>query len=202
MSKRRLTYREQLRKMIKEAEPNSVLSAELEAVRISIEKSKRQAITELIRLLKSSTHQDTKWFIARVLGTAKDERVIRPLMRAVQAPENKNYHSNFIWPLAKYDCTKHLDFFVNFMVRCDGPDESMMSCIPVIKSMKGPFEPVSLRKNIRKLLADRIVDADLELQLASEAFKVDAADSLMAIYFNYYYKAYWKDWGKPITERV
>ena len=53
MSKRRLTHREQLRKMMKEAEPNSVLSAELEVVRISIEKSKCQAITELIRLLRA-----------------------------------------------------------------------------------------------------------------------------------------------------
>ncbi len=183
MSKRRLTHREQLRKMMKEAEPNSVLSAELEVVRISIEKSKCQAITELIRLLKTSTQQDTKWFIARVLGTAKDERVIKPLMRAAEAIENDNYSSNFLWPLEKYDCTEYLNFFVRFIMQCDDPGESMLACSYVIAAMQGPFKSDTVKKNIKRLLVEKqlLIQPDMELQ--AEHFRMSTADFLMSKYF-------------------
>ncbi len=185
MSKRRLTHGEQLRKMRKEAEPNSVLSAELETVRINLEKPRRHAITGLIRLLKTSLHQDTKWFIGRVFGAAKDERVIRPLMRAALAPENENYNSNFIWPLENYDCTQYLNFFVQFMLKCEDPGEAMLACSYVISAMKGPFNPSVVKKNIRKLLGRSILPADSDPQMAlqSEHFKMSAADDLMSKYF-------------------
>lgn len=148
MSKRRLTHREQLRNMIKEAESDSILNAELVDIQISLEKPRYQAVTELIKLLKVSSQRDTQWFISKVFGTVKDERVIQPLMRAAQASENKNYRSTFLWALEKYDCTKHLSFFVNFITELDDPDEAMMVSIEIIRAMKGPFEPILARKSI------------------------------------------------------
>ena len=193
MSKRRLTHREQLRKMLREAEPNSVLSAELEVVQTSLEKPRRQAITELIRLLRLSTNRDTQWFITNVLETAKDERVIRPLLRAAQAPENDGYSANYLWALMKYDCTKHLDSLVKLISGYDEPGEPMMVCNQVIRAMKGPFEPVIARKNIRKLLAESRMPIDAEMKLQSEALKLEAADFIMVSYFNYTCKVFWKE---------
>jgi hypothetical protein len=140
MSKRRLTNRQQLHKLLKEAEPNSILSAELEAVRNTIEQPRHKAITGLIKLLKPSTTQVAKHFIATLLGGAKDERVIRPLMRAANDRDNENYSSNFIWPLEKYDCTKYLDFFVDFMLKSDDPNEAVLACFYVIEAMKGHLD--------------------------------------------------------------
>ena len=187
--------------MLKQAAPDSILKAELEALQATIGKSRRQAISELIRLLRISTHQDTKWLIAKILGSAKDERVIRPLIQAVKSPENAGHSSNFIWQLTNYDCSSYLKFFVDFMLKSEGPDESMMTCIPVIKAMKGPFEPELLRNSIKKLLAESKEFEEPDYKLASEAFKAEVADFLMANYFNHYYRAYWKDWGKFTGEK-
>ncbi len=108
MSKRRLTNREQLRKMLNEAEPGSILHSELLVVQASLEKPKPQSISELLKLLRVFTQRETQWFIARVLGTAEDPRVIRPLLRAALAPENATHSCNFLWPLENYDCTAYV----------------------------------------------------------------------------------------------
>ena len=71
--------------MQKEAEPDSLLSQELKAVRLALEKPKNQAINGLIKLLKSSLQRETQWFIGKGFSTAKNERVIRTLMRATKA---------------------------------------------------------------------------------------------------------------------
>ena len=156
MSKRRLTNREQLRKRLKEAEPTSVLYQELATVQACIEKPSKEAVPGLIKLLKVATTQEAKHFIATVLGSAKDPRAIRPLMQAAVAPENQNYHSNFLWPLEKYDCTKHLDFFVNFIIS---------------------------KKNIKRLLAAQPIQDEPDMQLQAEHFRMGAAEYLMEQYF-------------------
>ncbi|MGY3088746.1 hypothetical protein ACVWYF_001786 [Hymenobacter sp. UYAg731] len=183
MRKRRLTHGQQLRKMQKEAAPDSALSRELEALRIAIEKPRNKAIAELIKLLKSSLQRETQWFIGKVFSTAKDERVIKPLIRAAQAPENENYSSNFIWPLEKYDCTRYLDFFVKFMLESEDPNESVLACSYVIEAMKGPFKPIVVKKNIRKLLGKSKPQAEPDMELMAEHFRMSAADALMSKYF-------------------
>jgi hypothetical protein len=183
MSKRKLTNREQLRKRLKEAEPTSILYQELVVVQASIEKPREKAVPELIKLLRVVTTQVAKHFIATILGSSKDPRAIRPLMRAAVAPENENYSSNFLWPLEKFDCMKHLPFFVSFMLNCDGPGEAMMACCYVIAAMKGPFEAGAVKRNIRKLLSPTPPLPEQELALAYEHFKMSAADHLMSAYF-------------------
>ena len=183
MSKQRLTNREQLRKRLKEVEPDSVLHQELVIVQVNIEKPREKAVPELIRLLKVLTTQEAKHFIAAALGLAKDSRVIRPLMQAVSALENENYSSNFLWPLEKYDCTKHLNFFVNFMIDHDAPNEAMLACSYVIAAMQGPFEPRSVKRNISKLLSANPIQDEPDMQLQAEHFRMGAADHLMERYF-------------------
>jgi len=150
---------------------------------VSIEKPKALAVPELIRLLKSATTQEAKHFIATVLGVAKDPRVIRPLMQAAVALENQHYSSNFLWPLEKFACTKHLDFFVNFMLNRDDLGEAMLACGYVIAAMKGPFEAQKVKRTIRKLLAARPVQYEPAMQLQAEHFRMGAADYLMSAYF-------------------
>ncbi|MGI4762971.1 MAG: hypothetical protein ACRYF0_19825 [Janthinobacterium lividum] len=183
MRKRRLTNREQLRKSLKEAEPNSVLYKELLTIQISIKKPREKAVPELIKLLDALTTQVAKHFIAAVLGSTKDSRAIRPLMQGAVAPENENYSSNFLWPLEKFDCTKHLDFFVNFMLDRDDPGEAMLACGYVIAAMKGPFGAQEVKRNIRKLLAAKPIQAEPDIQLQAEHFRMGAADHLMEQYF-------------------
>ncbi|HEX8659296.1 MAG TPA: hypothetical protein VF690_17285 [Hymenobacter sp.] len=181
--------------MQKEAEPSSALSAELEVVRISLKKANNQAIPELIKLLKSSSEHKTKCLIGAILGDAKDERVVRPLIRAVQQPENKNYSCNFLWPLEKYDCTKHLNFFVNTLLKYDEAGEAVWACVEIIRAMKGPFEPQVARRNIRKLLAEPKPSLEAETRAELAAFRLEAADYIMAKYFNYTLKTFWTDWN-------
>lgn len=96
--------------MIREAGSDVALQAELAGIQVAIEKPKMQAVTALIKLLKTSVCRETQWFIGRVLGTCKDPRAIKPLMRAAIAAENTTHRCNFLWPLESFDCTKHLDF--------------------------------------------------------------------------------------------
>ena len=131
MSKRRLTHGQQLQKMQKEAEPDSLLSQELKAVRIALEKPKNQAINGLIKLLKSSLQRETQWFIGKVFSTAKDEWVTRPLMRATKAPQNSTQACNFPWSLENYDCTKHLSFFVDTLLKHNDAGEAVWACIEI-----------------------------------------------------------------------
>ena len=183
MSKRRLTNREQLRKRLKEANPSSVLHQELSTIQTSIGKPREKAVPELIKLLRVATTQEAKHFIAAVLGSTRDPQIIRPLMRASVAPENKNYSSNFLWPLEKVDCTKYLDFFVNFMLTHDDPGEAMFACGYVIAAMKGPFEPRKVKRNISRLLAAKSILDEPDMQLQAEHVRMGAADYLLGQYF-------------------
>lgn len=183
MSKRRLTNREQLRKMLREAEAGSTLHQELLTVMDSIERPKEKAVPVLIKLLQSLTTQEAKHFVAKALGSTKDPRAIQPLMRTAVSPDNENYNSNFLWPLEKFDCTEHLDFFVKFMLDRDDPGEAMLVCGYVIAAMKGPFEPQKVKNSIRKLLAVRPIQDELDMQLQAEHFRMGAADHLMEQYF-------------------
>lgn len=183
MSKRRLTNRQRLRKSLKEAEPDSVLYKELLTISAAIEKPRETSIGKLIKLLKIATTQEGKYFIAAVLGSAQDVRSIRPLMQAAIAPENENYRSNFLWPLEKFDCTKYLDFFVNFMLSQDDPGEAMLACSHIIMAMKGPFVAQNIKKNIKKLLNTQPTQDDPAMQLQAEHFRMGAAEHLMEKYF-------------------
>ena len=183
MSKRRLSNREQLRKMLSEAEPSSLLKAELTLVQATIEQRSEQIVPRLIKLLKSVTEQAPKHFIAHALGLSNDKRAIRPLIRAAQATENEGYRANFLWPLENYDCTKHLVFFVDFIITCAEPNEAMLACSCVILAMKGPFKARVIKRNIQKLLGPSRLPTTPDFALQAEHFKMSAADYLMSAYF-------------------
>jgi hypothetical protein len=198
MSKRRLTNREQLRKKLKEAEPTSVLYQELVLVQASIEKPLEKTVSELIRLLKVATTQEAKHFIATVLGSTKDPRVIKPLIKSADAPENETYRSGYLWPLElnNYDCTQYLPQLVSLLLSRVGFDEVTWVCIELIRKMKGPFEPVLARKCIRKLLAEIRKPLTPEELISTHANRLEAADKIMSIYFNQTAKTYWAKWNK------
>ena len=183
MSKRRLTHRERLKQMIREAESNEALQRELLAVQIALEKPRPQAVKVLINLLKTSSCRETQWFISKVLGTSKDPRAIKPLMQSAVALENKGYSCNFLWPLDNFDCTAHLNFFVHFMLKEDDPGEAMLACYNVIAHMKGPFKPDIVKKNIKKLLGKSKLPPESNMKLQAEHFKMSAANDLMSKYF-------------------
>ncbi|GAA4045556.1 hypothetical protein GCM10022409_34490 [Hymenobacter glaciei] len=202
MNKRKLTRRQELQNLLQEAESDSILVAELEAVQVCLNKPKHKAVGALLRMLCPSLRRTTKWFITKVLESIKDERIIRPMMRAAQAPENAEVRSYFLWPLIKYDCTKHLAYFVNFIVKIEDPGEAMMICIMIIRAMKGPFEPELARKSIRKLLAETKRPADMEMKVQTEAFRLEAADFIMAKYFNATRRTFWleRNGSVPISK--
>jgi hypothetical protein len=192
MSKQKLTHKERLRQMIEAAEADPILSVELIAVQECIAKPKPQVVTALLKLLKPSLHQSTKWFITMVLETIKDDRIIRPMLKAAKAPENATCRSFFLWPLTNYDCTKHLAFFADFIVSLHEPNEAMMVAIMIVRAMKGPFEPAIARKSIRKLLVEVKNPMPAEWKIETEAYRLEAADFIMAKYFNHTAKVFWK----------
>ena len=69
----------------------------------------------------------------------------------------------------------------------------MMVAIEVVRAMKGPFEPALARRCIRQLLAEIKVPMDAETKLQTEAFRLEAADFIMAKYFNQTRKAFWQE---------
>ena len=195
MSETRLSHRRQFNKLLKEAEPNSNLRNELLVVQASMGKPRYQAVTEFIKFLKASTERKVQHFISDVFETAKDERVVRVLLKLAQTPDNKNYSCIFLWPLIKYDCTKHVSHFVNLIMEQDGYNEVMWVCIEVIRTMKGPFEPSVARRNIRKLLTESKLPLDENQKTALAALRLEAADSIMAKYFNHTRRTFWVKWN-------
>ena len=138
MSKRRLTNLEQLRKMLRAAEAGSLLHSELLAVQEILGKTGSQAVAKLLKLLAVLTQREAQWFVARVLGTAKDQRVIRPLLRAALAPENSTHRCNFLWPLENYDCTNYAEPLAKLLLSRLDYDEVAWACVEIIRAMKGP----------------------------------------------------------------
>ena len=61
--------------------------------------------------------------------------------------------------------------------------------------MKGPVEPSVARKNIRKLLAETILSISETNKVELDAFKLEAADSIMAKHFNHTLKTFWVEWN-------
>jgi hypothetical protein len=198
MSKRKLTNREQLRKRLKDAEPNSILYQELVAIQASIEKPHEKYVPELIRLLKVATTQEAKHFIAILLGSTKDLRVIKPLVISAGSPENETYRSGYLWPLElnNYDCTQYLPQLVSLLLSRAGFDEVTWVCIELIRKMKGPLEPALARKCIRKLLAEIRQPLTPKELTSTHANRLEAADKIMSIYFNQTVKTYWAKWNK------
>ena len=202
MSKRRLTNREQLRKMLREAEADSLLHSELLAVQDILEKPGSQTITKLIKLLATLTQRETQWFIARVLGTAKDQRVIRPLLRAALAPENATHRCNFLWPLENYDCTNYAEPLVKLLLSRLDYDEVVWACVEIIRAMKGPLKPTVARRLVRQLLAEVKIELPSDDLTALHAFRLEAADKLMALYFNHTLHTFWAKWNNGLWPSV
>lgn len=200
--KKRMTSREKLRSMIEDAESGSALKDELVTVQHILTKPRAQGLPQLLRFLKPNLHNETKCIIGWILESIKDERIIRPMMRALKAPENVSRSSYFLWPLTKYDCTKHLWFFANFITKLEEPNEGMMVAIMIVRAMKGPFDPVIARKSIRALLVEVKTPMSAEWKEQTEALRMEAADHIMAIYFNEMGKQFWKErkGSLPISE--
>lgn len=195
MSKRRLTHQEQLGKMIKGADPSSILSTELATVQLSLVKPRRQAVTELIKLLKTVSQRETQWFIGKVFATVKDERVIRPLLHAALAPQNATHRSNFLWPLENYDCSRYVGQLVKLLLSRLDYDEVVWACVKIIRAMKGPLEPAVARRLIRQLLAEVKTEMDPNDLIALHAIRLEAADKIMALYSNDTLRTFWNKWN-------
>ncbi|RZK31963.1 MAG: hypothetical protein EOO61_17385 [Hymenobacter sp.] len=198
MSKRSSTSGQQLRKELQEAETGSVLHSELTTVLASLAMPITKSIPALLKLVKSATTQAAKHHAAKLLAATKDPHIIRPLIQAAAAPENKGYQSGYLWPLELHniDCTALLPQFVNLLLTRTDFDEVTWVCIELIRKMKGPFEPAVARKCIRKLLAEIKKPLSPEEVISTHANRLEAADRIMCTYFNQTAKTYWAKWNK------
>lgn len=180
MSKRRLTNREELRKQLRDAEPDSILHKELLTVMVGIEQPRDAAVPALIKLLRSLTTQKAKHFVAVILGSTKDPRVVKPLIQAAASIKNEQYSSNYLWPLDSnsFDCTPYIQQLVDLLLARVGYDEVTWVCIELIKRMKGPFEPSLARKCVRKLLAEIKQPLKPKELLSTHANRLEAADKI------------------------
>ena len=75
----------------------------------------------------------------------------------------------------------------------------MIVAVMVIRAMKGPFDPVMARKSIRALLAEISMPMTAEWKEQTEALRLEAADYIMAKYFNGMSKQYWQERKGSIT---
>jgi hypothetical protein len=115
------------------------------------------------------------------------------LIKAAADPSNENYRSNFLWPLDEhnYDCTSYSPKIVDLLLPRTGYDEVSWAFIEVIRKMKGPFEPVIARKQIRKLLAEIQFSLCEQNLIATHSMRLEAADRIMCGYFNQTACTYW-----------
>lgn len=176
----------QLKSVIAKAKAldNKELHAELNQILAAMKHPWPKAFRLLSKLLQCASSQTTKHYIADLFGEAKDPQVLKPLMRAAKASENREYSANFLFPCAQYDCTSHVNFFVQFLLNCKDPGEAMAGCVHVIEEMEGPFDPDITRRNVAKLLGrDRsMIPGDLQTQ--DEVLTLQAAYALLDKYFS------------------
>ncbi|GAA3917972.1 hypothetical protein [Hymenobacter algoricola] len=145
--------------------------------------NRKESFLPFAPLLEDGTDRDVQYFVADAFAYAKDEQVLVPLMQAAVAPVNHNYSSTLIWPCGKYDCTKHLAFFVDFMLRCADPGEAMWACVDVIEAMRGPFEPTYLKHTVHRLLTEENPATEADMRVQHEVFRVQAASALLDRYY-------------------
>ncbi|RAK65143.1 hypothetical protein [Hymenobacter edaphi] len=194
MAKKQQTHRQRAQQYLREAQAagNTALAGEFAQVLLEIEQRKAQAIGRLMKRLLATPHFETKYFISRVFEKAQDERVLRPLMKAIADPANEGYAASFIWACSAYDCTRYLPFFVRVLLRSTDPDESVVACLEVLDNMKGPFEPVVLKRCVAQLLKRQgpqlVPEADLHP--LDELLTTQAAYMLLDKYFTQVDRAY------------
>ncbi|AIZ64438.1 hypothetical protein PK28_13530 [Hymenobacter sp. DG25B] len=172
-----------LRQSIREAKAtgdNAQLNALTQVLSFWKEKS---SVLQLAALLTPLYDRVIHFFVADAFAHAKDATVVPLLLAAARAPENINYRATFIWPCIKYDCTEYLDFFIDFLLQYDDPDEATLACVYVIKAMKGPFEPKQVKASITALLQRNSNLTTHDLALQDEVFTVQAAYALLDKYF-------------------
>ncbi len=61
--------------------------------------------------------------------------------------------------------------------------------------MKGPLAPPVARRLVRQLLAEVKADIPPADLTALHAFRLEAADKIMALYFNHTLHTFWKQWN-------
>lgn len=145
---------------------------------------KQQSFRSFAPLLEDSSDRVVHFFVADAFAFANDEKLLKPLMKAAVAPVNRNYSATYIWPCGKYDCTKHLSFFVNFMTKCVDPGEAMVACLEVFEAMNGPFKPNNLKANVRRLLMQSNPALEDSLEAQHELFRTQAAYTLLDKYYS------------------
>ncbi|MBG8554730.1 hypothetical protein [Hymenobacter guriensis] len=163
---------------------NVELHAELNQILATMKQPWPKAFRLLSKLLQCASSQISKHYIADLFGEATDPQVLKPLMRAAKASENREYSSNFIFPCAQYDCTDYVNFFVQFLLTCKDPGEAMAGCVHVIEEMQGPFDSDSIRINVAKLLGRDRSMIPTDLQTQDEVLTLQAAYALLDKYFS------------------
>ncbi|TGE22409.1 hypothetical protein E5K00_19405 [Hymenobacter aquaticus] len=157
--------------------------------------NKKGSFLSFAPFLEDDTDRVVQWFVADAFAYAKDEQVVELLMKAAVASINQNYRSTLIWPCIRYDCTKHLEFFTEFILRCSDPGEAMLAGVFVIEAMQGPFEPHTLKQTVHKLLTQDNPATDAAGKLQHEVFRVQAAHALL----NKYFGQIDKDWNEDLA---
>jgi hypothetical protein len=183
---RKKTVLQQLKSSISEAKAKKEFSLleELQQVAVAMQQPWTHTFLVLSRLLKDAKSHVTKHYIADIFGQSKDSKVLKPLMQAALAPENESYNSVYFWNCSEYDCTRHISFFVKFLIESQDPGEAMIACMTVIEEMQGPFKSEIIARNITKLLRRNRNYLEPELQRQDELFTIQAAYALLDKYFS------------------
>ena len=186
MPRQKQTNIQRLQNLLRRAKKDKdvVLESELQQVLIALQQPRPKALRALAKLLTSSTNHVTKHYIAGVLGSAQEPTVIKSLIRAAKATENQGYTAPYFWACTHYDCTEHINFFVQFLLKSQDPGEAAVACVNVIEEMKGPFDAKSIKRNISRLLQRNPKRVEADLQLQDEVFTIQAAYALLDKYFD------------------
>ena len=172
------------------------MQQEIVALQVALLGPKQPSVIALIKLLKATTYRAPEHIIGKAIADTKDPRAVGPLVKAATSSGGEGHRCKFLWPLENFDCTAHVSSLVKLLVSRTEYDEVTWACIEVIRKMKGPFEPVVARRNIRKLLAEPNKSLPEAERTALAAFRLEAADFIMAKYFNQTLKSFWKEWNK------
>jgi hypothetical protein len=134
-------------------------------------------------ILGDGTDREVQYLVADAFAYANNESLLPLLMKSAVAPINELYRSTLIWPCGRYDCTRHLDFFVGLLLKCTDPGEAMVACVDVIEAMRGPFEPNIVKRNVRRLLTKNNPATNKAMKVQLELFRTQAAYALLDKYY-------------------
>ena len=106
-------------------------------------------VSNLIVLLDLNPNLEVKHIIAHLLHDIGDPKSVEPLIKEIRKSSNENYRGPFVYACEAFDCSEHLEFFVELVI--EDSYEVAMTAVMVIENMQLKFSDKLLRRVISKL---------------------------------------------------